>query len=194
MNHEIIDRHTAKVQGRKDYFTGVPCGRGHTALRWIKSGRCRQCAVEDTQKWRDPNHISEGTKYKSLPSREYLHEAFTYEDGKIFWNVNRPRSHFKDDKGYNIYMSLCAGKEAGHKHKVNSYAEVRVDKKLHKVNRIVYKMFFEFDESFQVDHKNRDPSDNRIENLRLVTNQQNSSNRVNTRNKDNGIYVEVSID
>ncbi len=190
-DYEIIDRHTAKAQGRKDYFTGVPCIRGHVALRWIKSGRCRHCAIEDTQKWRDPEKTSEGTKYKPLPSREYLHETFSYKDGKLYWKATRPMSHFKSEKGYKTYLTHCAGKEAGHKHKVNSYVEVRIDKKLHKVNRVVYKMFYDFDESLQVDHRNRDPSDNRIENLRVVTNQENSSNRVNTRNKANGIYEEI---
>jgi len=52
-------------------------------------------------------------------------------------------------------------------------------------------MFGEFDESLQIDHMNRDPSDDRIENLRVLTHQENNQNRGNTRNKNNGIYVEV---
>lgn len=195
MNHEIIDRHTAKSQGRKDYFTGVPCGRDHIALRWVRSGRCRQCAVEDTQNWREFG-ASQDIKYpyKTLPEREYLHECFEYKEGKLFWRHDRPSHHFTTEKGYKIYLSNSAGKEAGYHHKVNNYVEVRIDGKLHKRGRVIYKMFFDFDESLQIDHMNRDPSDDNLENLRVLSHQDNNKNRGNTRDKNNGIYVEVFLD
>lgn len=195
MDHEIIDRHTAKAQGRKDYFTGVPCNRGHVALRWVRSGRCRQCAVEDTQKWRKFG-ASKDVKhpYKLLPDRKYLQECFEYKDGKLFWRRDRPLHHFKKETGYKIYLSTKAGKEAGYYHKVNSYVEVRIEGKLHKRSRVIYKLFFDFDETLQIDHMNRDTSDDRLENLRVLCNQDNSKNRGNTRDKNNGIYVEAKTD
>jgi hypothetical protein len=192
LENEVIDRHTAKSQGRKDYFTGVPCNRGHISLRWIRSGRCRECAVSDTQKWRkDGSSKYIKHPYKILPDREYLQQCFEYIDGKILWRKDRPSNHFSTEKGYNIYLTRYSGQEAGHPHKVNNYVEVRVADKLHKRSRIIYKMFYDFDENLQIDHMNRNPADDRIDNLRVLCHQDNNKNRGNTIDKSNGIYVEV---
>lgn len=195
MESEVIDRHTAKAQGRKDYFTGVPCIRGHLSTRWVYSGRCRQCGVEDTQKWREFGaNKSVKHPYKTLPDREYLHECFEYSDGELTWRKDRPESHFKSKVGYAVYLARSAGKIAGYKHKVNKYVEVRIDGKLHRSSRVIYKMFYDFDESLQIDHKDRDPSNNRLENLRVLTNQENASNRYNTRDKGNGVYLQDGVE
>jgi len=177
----IIDRHEAKAQGLLKYFTGKPCLRGHVSQRWVTSGKCCECAVEVTQQWRQTGcTVTPKTVTKKLPDTEYLLSIFEYKDGKLFWK-ERPVNHFKSERGWKIFNKRYANKEAGYNHKVNNYVEVRIDGLLHKAHRVIYKMFHTFDESLQIDHVNRDPSDNRIENLRVVTNQQNSLNRHNSR-------------
>ena len=59
----------------------------------------------------------------------------------------------------------------------NDYYRIKI-KKYYYVHRILAHFYFglELDSKLQVDHINRNRSDNRIENLRIVTNQQNSFN------------------
>lgn len=39
----IISRRDAAAQGKKRYFTNVPCKYGHIAERWVSSGMCKGC-------------------------------------------------------------------------------------------------------------------------------------------------------
>ena len=61
----------------------------------------------------------------------------------------------------------------------NGYLTIQIENKLYLSHRIIYKAFHpEFDlySPLHIDHINRDKTDNRIENLRLVSNQQNQFN------------------
>ena len=40
---EIIGRDEAHAQGKRLYYTGEPCRRGHTAERYVSTGACREC-------------------------------------------------------------------------------------------------------------------------------------------------------
>lgn len=44
--HAIISRKEARALGRKRYFTGKPCIRGHVDERIVTDGRCLACARE----------------------------------------------------------------------------------------------------------------------------------------------------
>lgn len=65
-------------------------------------------------------------------------------------------------------------------------------RKFKNIHRIVAQMFLpDFNEKLDVDHKNRIRHDNRVENLRMVTRQQNSMNRpkqVNNTSGYKGLY------
>jgi hypothetical protein len=39
----IVTREAAKASGAVWYYTGVPCRRGHTAMRYTRSGHCAGC-------------------------------------------------------------------------------------------------------------------------------------------------------
>lgn len=71
------------------------------------------------------------------------------------------------------------------------YVVVKFKQKAYRGHRIVWEMFNgEIPKGMQIDHINQNRSDNRIENLRIVTNQQNSKNRsMSSRNKSgvNGV-------
>lgn len=45
-NQKIISRKDAKAASEKYYFTGVPCVRGHVALRHTVNLTCDQCIIE----------------------------------------------------------------------------------------------------------------------------------------------------
>jgi hypothetical protein len=59
------------------------------------------------------------------------------------------------------------------------YLQIGIENKIYKFHRIIYKAFhpeFDLNSPLQIDHINRDKKDNRIENLRIVTHQQNLFN------------------
>lgn len=51
----IVTYTEAKSRGRRDYFTGKPCKRGHVSLRTVSSGMCKQCASEANKLWMAAN-------------------------------------------------------------------------------------------------------------------------------------------
>lgn len=97
-------------------------------------------------------------------NNEFL-SNFTYKDGLLYLNS-------KPDK------------ELGKAHKGDVYKKFRFGGKLYYVHRVVYSLFNgQIPKGMNIDHINRNKADNRIENLRLVSVQQNS---INTgRHKDN---------
>jgi 5-methylcytosine-specific restriction endonuclease McrA len=68
-------RSEAKASGAKYYFTGVPCARGHVALRKTK-GSCIECVKED---W-----VIDNEKRKGKPKSEAAKAA-----GKRYYEKNR---------------------------------------------------------------------------------------------------------
>ena len=51
----ILPRGLAIARGEQDYFTGIPCKRGHVALRTVSSGMCKECASESNKVWMKNN-------------------------------------------------------------------------------------------------------------------------------------------
>lgn len=102
-----------------------------------------------------------------------ISDLFTYENGKLYWKIKR--------KGTN-----GIGSRAGYE-KPNGYRAVTVNKKKQYEHRVVWELFYgAVPSDKQIDHANRDKSDNNIENLRLVTARGNAANRV-----DNSEFVGV---
>ena len=175
---EVILRAKAKELGLKRYFTGKPCKFGHIAQRKIENGSCVECAKGLTRRWRENgSKASENfnAKGKDLPTQEYLKECFTYVDGELFWN-NRPEHHFTSKWAHRVNTCRFAGKLAGHYHKSNGYLEVRLGDRLYKGHRLIYKLLTGIEPTKAIDHIDRDVSNNRIENLREATPQENARN------------------
>jgi ribosomal protein L35AE/L33A len=105
----------------------------------------------------------------STVQQRYL-ELFDYADGKLYWRENRG-------------SQKCKGKIAGTLNS-NGYVRVRVRELggAVSVHRVIYCMQHGYMPDF-IDHINGNRDDNRIENLRAVTQQQNSYNgKIRTHN------------
>lgn len=107
---------------------------------------------------------------KPLPSYEELHERFRYHPD-----------------GYLIHRTgQWAGRPTGRKKKFDGPLPQRVEivyfhngdgRVCYAEHRIIWKMFMGEDPPLSIDHKDNDPFNNRIENLRLATPTQQSQNR-----------------
>jgi hypothetical protein len=111
--------------------------------------------------------------------REALEIDPTSKSG-LRWKV-RPRSHFHKGRAWKNFNSRDAGNEAGSSYKRRK-SDVRFTVGIglcyYWAHRIVYALHYGIDPGeSQIDHINGNGADNRIENLRLATNQQNSRNR-----------------
>lgn len=48
-NHSVISRKDARDAGRRRFFTGRPCKRGHLSERFVTTGNCVACNAERTK-------------------------------------------------------------------------------------------------------------------------------------------------
>jgi hypothetical protein len=108
-------------------------------------------------------------KFKELPSQEYLLALFDHdgETGELFHKKNRPLDHFKNAHGSNIWHAQHAGKRAGslNKHDGYWYVWVTPDNRVLQ-HRVIWKMAYGVEPKEEIDHKDRDRSNNRLDNLR----------------------------
>lgn len=102
-------------------------------------------------------------------------DIFEYADGKLLWKVKRARC-------------VKVGEEAGSLH--DGYVRLHLTGMGGKMfaHNIVWEMFHgPIPDGQMVDHINGDRSDNRIENLRLVTRSQNAMNQKLRKNSKSGV-------
>lgn len=109
-------------------------------------------------------------------SQDLLHSLFRYEDGRLFNRVWRAQSQ-------------PAGAEAGGV-RSNGYRYVSINNRSYLQHRLVWMMFNGDDMPDLIDHIDRDPLNNRIENLRTTTKSKNGFNRrPDRRNAHPGIWL-----
>ncbi len=102
---------------------------------------------------------------------------FNYDpvNGKLYWSdfaLSESKRRLKKDGGLG---SLARG-----------YLDLRVDRKLYKVHRLIWFIHYGEWPKNQIDHINGITTDNRICNLRDVTNQENQKNRGLGKNNTSG--------
>lgn len=130
---------------------------------------------------------------KELPDRSLLCEFVSYDPqtGNFFW-VHRPRKYFKSEKSWKSFNSLRAGTKAGYLEKrpngkpsaVTILFSINGKIGVYKAHRLAYVLMgVEIPTGMEVDHRNRNPWDNRWSNLRLCTRSQNTMNTTLTSRK-----------
>lgn len=127
---------------------------------------------------------------EKLLTREYILECLEYrsEDGVFTWK-ERPLQHFKSKHAHAIWNGRYSGNIAGAVNKAG-YIAISINKKLFAAHRLAWIIKFGAWPSEQIDHINRNPSDNRIENLRDVSASQNLFNRgASAKNKSGRVGV-----
>ena len=106
-------------------------------------------------------------------TKELLNKIFQYKDGELYWKEKTsPYSHIKigDKAG-------CVNKEG--------YVVICVNKKIHKAHRLIFLMHHGYLPK-EIDHKDTNPLNNRIENLREATTSQNGYNKNIQKNNKSG--------
>jgi len=123
-----------------------------------------------------------------LPTPEKLRQLLRYEPetGHLYW---LPREGGPREEGFN---TLRAGKRAGFPLSNGRLQIFVIGYKLY-VHRVVWAIHYGVWPSYNIDHVNGDPSDNRITNLRDVTQLENAHNRGRSKNNKSG-YANVTAD
>ena len=100
-------------------------------------------------------------------TQAYLQELFHYHNGNLVWKIN------KGKRGISGRIAGCVNNKG--------YIIIIIDRKKYKSHRLVWLFHNGLFPKYQIDHINGIRTDNRIENLREATSQQNSMNT--------GIYI-----
>ena len=108
----------------------------------------------------------------AFPAQQELLSLFDYRDGVLYWKIPGPKR--------------SKTKRAGYLDSFSGYDYVRVNKKLHRVHRLIWCMFHGYEPS-EIDHINRNRADNRIENLREVSRTQNNYNHPMRTDNTSGV-------
>jgi len=111
-------------------------------------------------------------------SYERANELLRYdpETGKLYWKVR-------------LAKRIRIGDEAGDLllRPTNTYRRVKIDGVLYMSHRLAWLLHYSVWPEDQIDHKDGNGLNNRIENLRVVTNQENQKNRRMQRSNTSGV-------
>lgn len=171
--------------------TGDPTATNRPQRQACQVGGCDNHAVA---RGRCYKHLVTGRGDIEISYQEAI-ERFEYDrfTGELRYR-QRPRSSFASEAEYKKHLP-SVGSVAGTIHKQHGYRRIHVDYKHVMAHRIAWLISFgELPPNhLQIDHINGRPSDNRIENLRLVTNagnQRNAGIPVHNRSGVKGVYFE----
>lgn len=117
----------------------------------------------------------------------FLQECLTYEasTGRLFWK-RRPSEHFSNENVCAIWNAKYAGKMAGSPNAKKRWS-TKINAVLYQNHRIAWALYYGCWPDDQIDHINGDPEDNRIVNLRIVTNAENQKNASRKKTNKSGV-------
>lgn len=146
----------------------------------------------------EPEGFAEFWEKGKLPPQTYLLECFDYfaETGDLVWR-RRPQSHFqagKHSRGHHqrAWNAKYAGKPACAR-TPQGYLRTSINKRSFYAHRIIWKLVHGVEPS-TIDHINGDRADNRIENLRSVSQAQNARNMKPRSSGPPGVYRHSAVE
>ena len=107
---------------------------------------------------------------KKILTQTYIRTLFEYKDGELYWLISRSNRVKVGDK------AGCSSK---------GYKVMNLDRKIVGLHVLVWIYHYGVPNT-GIDHINKNPSDNRIENLRLADKSQNGCNRPKQKNNKSG--------
>ena len=123
---------------------------------------------------------------KKLPDQTYLRERLNYDPatGILTWRERPPNQLGNDWRRWNSrYAGTVAGGLRTDETGYQSYS-VTIDGSSYKAHRLIWKWTTGEDPADEIDHINRDATDNRWDNFRSTTSQGNAHNTRGRRRKD----------
>lgn len=126
-----------------------------------------------------------------MPLREYLRECFDYdpETGVATWR-ERPRAHFSNDSSWKRWQTWLVGRPATSSRHKAGHLRITLDGQLWMAHRLIWKWVTGNDPGPDIDHWDRDPSNNRWKNLRDADRSRNRMNSTSTnRHGFKGVYL-----
>lgn len=82
---EIITRNQAIEQGKKYYFTGVPCKNNHTDNRYTKHRACVSCLRDNNTQFRNSNPERAREHYRKSAKQQYDKNPQKNNQGTMCW-------------------------------------------------------------------------------------------------------------
>ncbi|WP_162500900.1 HNH endonuclease [Modicisalibacter coralii] len=149
---------------------------------------------EDISEWLDSEiqavqKVGREICRSSLLDRDWLNECFLYDDetGLLIWRADRPASHFSSPARYQSWIKDTAGTIAGYPSS-DGYLLIKIEGTRLYQHHIVLAMHgIKVPYDKEVDHLNGNRSDNRMQNLRVVSHLVNMRNRTMHSNNTSGI-------
>ena len=101
-------------------------------------------------------------------TQDLLHELLDYDGSNLIWKVNRGTNKTKGE------IAGCTRK--------GGYRRIAINKRKYQAHRLLWIYHYgSIDKDLDIDHINGDKRDNSIENLRLITHQENHFNRTTAK-------------
>jgi len=107
-------------------------------------------------------------------TQEYIKELFNYDDGNLIWKVRRP-------------SNVKIGQNAGCLNKLTGYLGTSINNKRYLNHRLIWLYYYGYFPENGIDHIDRDRLNNRIENLREVSQSCNLRNAKTLSNNTSGV-------
>ena len=123
---------------------------------------------------------------KEYPNQEELRRLFSYKNGFLYWNP-RSRTDFSRTQAYGAFKANCEGKIA-HSEQSNNYKKIKINGEIYFTHRLIYIWHFgDLSKYFEVDHKDGNPSNNLVSNLRIALRSENICNTSFSSRNTSGI-------
>ena len=128
-----------------------------------------------------------------MPAPEYLNECFLYNpvNGDLIWK-QRPMNHFSSVRAWRKFNVQFAGTVAGTRKLNNTQRPTEIsvglcvygDKTRFSAHQIICRMLgIRIPDGYEVDHRDGNPFNNSITNIRVATRSKNQANRRRNRNR-----------